>query len=356
MTVRTALRTSAVAVVAAASLAGCNNAPADPAALLSASIRETLASTFDFSLTIDADREALTGLGEGAGPAALFLQGLEMSGTHADNGNSLAFSLLTIDVFETRTFEPNGDLYLRVALDDIASLSGQGLPDFEERYGAQLDELGLSEPVQVAIESLLGGGWVGITGGVDQAAVQEIFASLAPTPASPMPVASDIEAGLRAAFGGDIDGFLQRFATVTERGTDQGVRTLVVALKVREVVRTFAEFATTFAPPGEADLSDLDADLEQLPAAVDFVVEVEQGYVREISLDIADIARQVGGDASEEAVEGSIALTLELTGHGAVDPVELPETAVTITGDQFLEALRLVAAHPEVFEQPTPPG
>ncbi|MDQ3931576.1 MAG: hypothetical protein M3252_01880, partial [Actinomycetota bacterium] len=149
---------------------------------------------------------------------------------------------------------------------------------------------------------------------------------------------------LREALGGDVDGFVERYVVVNSVSGSDDNRTFEVGLRVRDLVRAVAGVNPT------SQVQDIEAGLEGLPELAPGTVTASDGVVTNVVIDLAE-----AGGAAGEQVNGTGSLRLGVSQHGKVGEIEpLPEV-VTITDEQFLEALAAVSGLVEELAPPPAP-
>lgn len=320
-----------VALVAALALvaAACGGEPADPNERLAEAFRATFEDTFSYRFIVEADREALDGLGEGAGQAAAFLSGFAVEGVVHEDSASATVQALGTNLMELRSLGED-ELYLRLGVQDLLGLLGGGGFAAEDVVPA-LESMGVSQELQAAVLDALTGKWVGIEGGLD--------ASRLGTIAGEDDTVDDEQAraAFEEAFGEDLPTFFERFVTVVgEPGDEEGVDNYQVLLQLRDVLRAASEMNDDLGVSEELSGADLEADLAELPETVPGEVSVKDGVVTSIAFRVADTIRESGTELT-----GDLDLVVDLSQHGQVEPVAAPTDATVVSS----------AAVEELFEQ-----
>lgn len=327
----------AVALLAAA----C--ASEDPQTRLENAFERTFDSSFAYELTIEADQEALQQLPGGGAQVGTMLQGLAVSGRRAGDAVELRLGFGGFNLFELRSL-PDDQLFVRLALDQLgAFLGGQGGLDPDATIVPPLEQAGVPSEVIDAVRAAFDGRWVGIEGQLDPQQLQDALGGVTPSPA-----ASADEEAVREALCEDLRGFAECYITVQEVTSQDGQDVFQVQLALREVVRAVSEAA----PAAGEQVEDLESDLATLPDQVPATVTVRDGRVTQLAVDIAEAMRSGGSDTA-----GTIEIRLDLTEHGEVEDITVPEDAVTITGDQLAEAmvaLSQVSTLPGAVPDPDP--
>jgi hypothetical protein len=309
--------------------AACGTASPDPDTRLQAAVENTLDGSFTYTVGVDADREALEALGEGAGDAAVFLQTFGFSGVVDDqDGVSFAVNLGASDpLLELRTFGDDA-FYVNLGLNDFLSLAGAGAFDPRDELAPALDALGFEDEVKAAVLDALDGKWVGVEGELDVARIRSLMSG------QEDPV-DDEEASEAAEelFGEDLPAFVDRYITVLKTTEDDGTERFDVQLELRELLRAAGELNQRVGQE-TVPLEDLEADLQDLPEAVPGTVIVEDGRVTELRFDLASTAREAGSD-----VVGAILITVSFADFDEVEDLVRPEGATVLTDEQFTDAI-----------------
>lgn len=309
----------ALTTVVALLLAACGTP--DPQTRLERAVQETIRGSFAYELTLDADQAAL---GDG-GPTATFAQSLLVAGRRDGDALELRVGLGGFDLLEVRSLSEE-EVYVRVRLDQLAGLVGGGF-DPQATLVPALEQAGVSQEVIDAVTAAFRGEWIGVQGEIDSQELQDAFRGATPTED-----ASAAEQAIREALCDDLTGFIECYVTVEEVREVEGATHFDVELAVRELVRAIAQAAS-----GE-EAEDLGSDLAEVPESAPAEIVVEDGRVTRVRVDLAEAVRSAGGD-----VPGAMALNLDLSDHGEVEPITAPEGAVTISGDQLADAIAAVA-------------
>lgn len=320
---------SVLLVVLALVAAACGDG--DPESRLAEAFEDTFEGEFAYAFTVEADRNALDALGEGAGQAAAFLSGFGATGVVQEDAASFSVEILGANLLEVRTIGDEA-FYLQLGLNDLLAAFGGGAFDPRDELVPALDALDLSEEVQTTVLDALDGRWVGVEGELDPQRFAELMGGEAATE-DPEATAERV----RELFGEDVPAFFERYVIVEEEVEEDDTTRYRVLLQVHELLRAAAELDPDTAGAGALD--DLEADLADLPETVPGSVVVNDGLVTSIRFDIADAAREAG-----TTVDGSVLLRLDLSDHGDVPDVEAPEAATVLTAEQFSEALASIAA------------
>lgn len=318
-------------VAMAVLVAACGTSSPDPETRLSAAVENTFEGSFSYTLSVDADRAALEGLGEGAGDAATFLQTFGFSGV-VDDADGVSFAVdLGGDtpLLEVRTFGEEA-FYLNVGLNDFLSLAGAGAFDPRDELAPALEALGFDDEVKAAVLDALDGKWVGVEGELDVARIQELMGA--------EPGEVDEERASEAAaelFGEDIPAFFDKYVSVVETVEEEDdTERFEVVLELRELLRAAGELNQQVAAEDAVALEDLEADLQDLPETVPGTVVVVDDHVTVMRFDIGAAASEPGTEG-----EGSILLEMVLADFDDVEPVAKPEGATVLTDEQFTDAI-----------------
>lgn len=307
---------------------GCGESGEDPSTRLSDAVEATFGGSFAYEFRITADRSALDAVGDEAGGIAAFLSGFALDGVVDGERSSFDLRVLGTDVLQVRDVGEDA-FYLRVGLNEILGSGGAPGLDLAADIAPALEALGIDEEVRGAILAALDGAWVGVEGAFDAQSIAEALGGEAPAE-------GEVEGDVRQRFGEDLPAFVERFVTVEELVEEEGTTHYDVSLDLRALLRAAAELNQDL---GNADtLQDLEADLSELPQRVPGRVTTRDGVITSIVFDVAEAARAAGDD-----LQGRFDLKLDLSDHGDVAPVEAPEGATTITGEQFTDALRRLA-------------
>jgi hypothetical protein len=321
---RTRLSTIVLLLVALA-MTACDRTPADPEDRLADAFATTFDGSFDYSITVDADQAALQGLGEGAGEAASFLTGFQLRGTVDGDAASVIVEAIGTNLLEFRAM---GDdrFYAQLGIQQLLGLAG---PDFDPaaQVGPQLDQLGVSAEVREAVLEAFEGNWVGIEGELDPSRVAQLAGDQEVDE-------EEAEARFEEIFGEDVPTFFDRYVTLVEHTETDGVTTYEVQLQLHDLLRAAAQLNSDLGLDDQAQLQDLEADLEELPETVPGTVVTADDVLTEIRFDVAQTIRDTGTE-----IEGDLDLLARMSNHGEVDPITEPEGATVITADQLEEAL-----------------
>lgn len=308
------------ALAAAVLVASCSGGP-DPDQALRTAVADTFAAPFVYEITIEADRDALAALGEGAGQAADFLRGLRLTGQVGRGSWGLTARLLDTEALALRAVSPE-EIYMRWGIRDLAARLGAGVDP--ERPLRALEALDLPSSVTTAVTAAIRGQWVGVRGRLPAARLARLIAPDPPGPDGPLGILED-------AIGGDVPAFLDRFLEAREREVEDGRETFSVALRARDLGRAVARArarmrgaraAATPAPEGTG-----------VPMTVPGTVIARDGRITEVRLSLSGEDRQ-----------GSVDLRVSLSRHGAAPPLEPPAEPVMVPAGELLTAVdRLVA-------------
>jgi hypothetical protein len=312
-------------------LAACGGTPATPEERLAEAFEDSFADGFTFAVSLDADQSALGGLGADAGPAASILNGLGVGGSIDADGNLvLRVSVLGTDVLEARGIGEDAS-YLRLDIADLVALAGGDVAGLQAQLGPVLQGFGVAPEVIDAIDAGLAGEWIGIEGQLDAAALQGLGGG-------DVPDEEEARQALRERFGEDLPTFFERFLVVGEETTGEGdVSTFSVSLKLRELIEAAARLNTDLGTGEDAGLGGLEDDLAELPELVPGTIQLTDGLVSSLRFDVASTVREAGGD-----LDGEFDVVVTFSEHGAVAPVEAPETAVTLEAEVLSESLELL--------------
>lgn len=322
----TALLLAVLAVVAAA----CGTASPDPDTRLAAAVENTFDGAFTYTLSVDADRAALEGLGEGAGDAATFLQTFGFSGV-VDGEDAVSFAVdLGGDtpLFELRTFGDEA-FYVNVGLNDFLSLAGAGAFDPRDELAPALDALGFEAEVKGAVLDALDGKWVGVEGELDVARLQALMGG-----EEAQVDEGEASEAAEELLGEDIPDFFDRYVTVVETVEEDDTERFDVVLQLRELLRAAGELDQRVSSEDSTTLEDLEADLQDLPETVPGTITVVDDHVTSVRFDVADTAREAGAE-----VEGSILVEVLMADFDDVEPLAKPEGATVLTDEQFTDAI-----------------
>lgn len=307
-----------VALVAAA----CGGEPDDPNAALAEAFEATFDDSVAYALSVDADNGVLTDLAEDQGQLAALVGGLTLDGVVDEGATSLRVRGLGSTLLELRSLDDGETLYAQLGIQDLLAMAAGG--DIDPAQLLAFAAPDLPEDAREVLEAALGGQWVAIEGGVDDA-----VAGAAETGTE------EAEALLDDLTGGDVGGFLERYVTVDGEDRGDAVRTIEVAFELREFLRATAALGEGLdGGPADADTGDLEADLAELPERIPGVVTIRDGLVTELRFGLDEPMRDAGA-----TVDGRLDLVLVLSDHGAVTPVETPDGALSITSEQLRDAL-----------------
>jgi hypothetical protein len=273
-------------------LAGCRGGD-DPATRLREATEATLGTEVAFELRAEADRAALEELGDAAGDAAQFLADFRVVGTRVPEGpTALAVELAAGQPVLEAVVLPDGELRLRTGL---AGMLGLGETAPAEALDPELERRGVSPEQRRALLAGFEGGWIAV------------------------PDAGGLEGALG---GGGADGDAE--------GT--GVERLMAAVEVtgtsddgdRERIEVLVDVAGLLdGEPGE-----------RMQEPVPAVVEIEDGLVRRVSVDL--------GDELDGVDDGRVRLELLLDDHGDAEAGEVPDVEATVTLAELEELLDLL--------------
>lgn len=316
-----------IALLAALALVSgaCGTASPDPETRLSSAVDDTFDGAFGYRLAIDADRNALDALGEGAAQTAGFLAGFAISGVKDEAGAlsvEVALGEGGTPLMSLRSFGDEA-FYLNVGINDFLGMAGAGQFDPRDELAPALDALGFGPEIKTAVLDLLDGNWVGVEGELDAERIRTLLGADTSDTSE-----EDVEEATKDALGEDIGEFVERFVTVVETtDTDDGER-FDVEFQVREFLRATSELSRRVSAEGTDGLEDLEADLQDLPETIPGTILVDDGKVTEMRFEVS------GDDA-----DGSVLVVLSLSDFDAVDDVERPEGATVLTDEQFTEAI-----------------
>lgn len=325
----------------------CGSEPSDPNERLAEAFRETFDAPFSYRFVVEADREALDGLGQGAGQAAAFLSGFAVEGVVHDDTASARVKGLGTDLMEMRAVGEE-QLYVRLGVQDLLALLGGGGFAAEDVVPA-LESMGVSPELRAAVLDLLTGKWVGIEGGFDPA-------SLGALAGGEDQQVDDEEAreAFEDAFGEDIPTFFERFVEVVgEPSDEEGVDNYQVLLQLREILRAASEMNEELGVSDDLSREDLEADLAELPATVPGEVSVTDGVVTSIAFRIAETVRDSGTELT-----GDLDLIVDFSQHGEVEPVAAPEDATVVSAEAVEELFAQLSqmAESRGFDVPSSDG
>lgn len=312
---------TALLVLLALVAAACSQP--DPQQRLEDAFGRTFDGSFAYQLTVEADDEALQGLGANSAQAGAVLQGLAVAGRKDGEALELRVGFGGFDLLQFRSLGEE-ELYLKMALDQLGAFlgGGQGF-DPDTTVVPPLQQAGVSQDVIAAVRAAFNGQWVGIQGPIDSERLQGQLG------ATPTETSTGQDEAVREALCEDLEGFAECYLEVQDMTEEDGRTVFDVRLALRELARALAEAA----PTGE-QVEDLDADLADLPEQVPATAVVQDGVVTRLTLDVAEAMRSAGTET-----QGTIDLHLDLSEHGDVEPIEAPDGAVSITGDQLADAM-----------------
>ncbi|MDP8929166.1 MAG: hypothetical protein M3O70_11495 [Actinomycetota bacterium] len=306
-----------------------------PEAQLIRALKSTLGTSFAYEFALQADQEALPGLGPEREQARLLFQGLNITGHRSDERHSFAVRALGIDAFELRTLDED-TLYLRFGFDELARMLGEG--DSSAQIVPLLRQRGLSDEAIAAVAAAFRGEWVGVEGHVKAAELRAVLGS----EGDAEPARSADSESWREALGGDVEGFVERYVVVNAVSGSDDERVFEVGLRARDLFRAVAGVDPT------SQVQDIEAGLEGLPELAPGTVTARDGVVTNVVVDLAE------APAPAEQVNGTGSLRLDVSQHGKVGDVEPPPGVVVVTDEQFLEALAAVSGLVEDLTPPAP--
>lgn len=314
---------AAVVVLAALALVavGCTSQPTvDPEQALVDTTQATFEGSFSYRLVAEADREALSELGDALGSVAARLNLFEVTGVVDGDVATADVALFSASpLVQVRRFGEQ-QLYLRLHTSQ-GPLASVFTPELEGRLLGMA--LQTEQPVSVtsAIEALFDGDWVAIEGVFEPAA---LLGTEGPTPGGE-PEDEELATPLPA--------LLADHLVVEEQEDDEGRTRFRVDLRVRELLRTLASLGAGPEAAG-IDASDFEEGLALLPETVTGDVVVRDDRVQEIVFDVAAAARADGVD-----IPGSLELRLELTDHGDPPVPSEPEPSVVVPSAELAGGL-----------------
>lgn len=317
-----------VALLALALVAGaCNRTPDDPQEAVRQAVAATFEDSYHFEVTVEADPAALRAMGAEAAQSAAFLSGLALEGDVAGDTNSLTVRILGIEALELRRLGSEA-VYVRAAAQQFLAAAGQAALAQPATVAAALDQLQASPALRAGVTAALEGRWVGIAGDLDAAAIERALGVESSADGGPD------EADILAALGGDLEGAIERYVAVEGEPVDVGgVRRYTVSLALRDLLRNVLMVQAEAA--GD-DPAQVEADLVGLAERVPGTIDVRDGRVTAIRIDIA-------GAVEDQPTVGAIEVIVDLSRHGDVDALSVPEGAVTVPSDEFLDTFaRLV--------------
>jgi hypothetical protein len=277
-------------LLVALALAGCDRG-GSPEQELQEAVDRTLEEDVAFEVRVRADDPAAGGDPDLADLLAAFV----VTGSHRTDGTyHLALDIGgTEPLLEVRGGE--GPLLLRTGLG--ALLGATGAPD--ETLGEPFGDLGLDDEGRQALLAGFAGDWLALT-------------------------AADLE---DPTADGEEDG--------AETAGSLGLGDLLEGVDVTEVrdagsVRTFEVLAHPQRLQGSSLVRTL-AELLELPATVPGRVEVRDGRVQQVALDL-----------SGEMATGTPELVLVVVDHGELPPVEPVEPVATLTVEELAEVVEVL--------------
>ena len=296
------------------------SSPADPEEALVDTVRRTFDAPFAYRLVAEADREALSGLGDELGSVAARLNLVEVAGVVDGEVASADVTLLsTRPVLQLRRFGDE-EVYVRAAL-DRAPLSSVATPELEGRLLGLALQTDQPRSVVTAIEAVFDSQWIGVEGAIE-----------------PIGEAGEGDPDLSTPLPQVVADYL----VVRDQQDDEGDTTFRVDLQVRELLRALAALGGGPEAAGMGDQA-FEEGLAVLPETVTGDVVVGDEVVQQIVFDVAAAARRDGVD-----IPGSLELRLELSDHGDTDRPETPQAAVVVPSRDLTDGLQ------GLFEGPRP--
>lgn len=304
-------------------LAACSNPP--PAEQLVTATETTFGGDVAFSLRARIDQASLEELGDRAGTLRQLLDSTEITGRRTAETLAVNVTALGVDAFRLRAFGAE-ELYLMVAFDVLGALTE--VPD-PAVFGPRLLDAGVDQEVVVALTTLFGGDWVGVTGDIGTGLLDQLPGRRASPRASGAAEGATRSAAaspggpVRELIGGDVAGFVDRYVAVTDvEGTEAGRR-----FDVRvDVPALFADLSAGALPGGARPTP---------PPPLEGTILLADGQVTRMTLELAAL-----GDAPTGSLLGGIDLVLEITEQGEVEPATRPPDAATVSADQLVDATR----------------
>lgn len=308
--------------------AGCTtDEPPDPETALVQTVDETLAGSFSYRLVAEADREALDDLGQSLGSVAARLNLFEVSGVVDGATVSVDLQVFgTRPLLQLRRYGAE-ELFVRIGTD--GPLAALATPEVEGRLLGVAVQTSQPDAVVAAIGALFDGEWVQIAGAFDPAALTGLPEGDDGEPASlelPTPLPQ----------------IVADYLTVVDQESGTATTTRV-DLRVRDLLRALASLCQD-----GFDVAAFEEGLALLPEAVTGEVLTRDGLVEAFVFDVAEAAREAGGDVS-----GALELRFELSDHGDPDAPEVPQAAVTVPSADLAEGLAQLQAIPDGL-QPSP--
>ena len=328
--------------------AGCAGDSSSPALELAGATEALFDGAWQWDLEVEADQAALEAQGDpNAAETVELLNALRIGGVVADGTASLTADWLDVENIIEIRFLASEAIYGRADVDAIASFAGAEPPAAASLLEL-VRQLGLDESFEQFVRAAVAGEWVGLTGldALDEALGEELGA-LAPQ-ATPSADPSELERILTDILGSTPDDFLDRHTTVTEQ-SDGADTIYTVTIQARTLVEELLRLADELVgqqlgglgmmgPGGMLPTDELDPDV--IPVEVPVHAVVRDGTLREIRVDVVEIAQTV-----DETATGTFLVTL--TFDDQPDPVTAPDGATTLTGEQVATALE--AAFAQLF-------
>lgn len=301
-----------VALLAAA----CGGEPDDPGTALAEAFEATFDDAFAYELTVDADSGVLTDLAEDQGQVAALIGGMALDGVVDEGVGSLRIRGLGSTLLELRSLDDGEVLYARLGIQDLLAMAAGGDVDPAQLLAFAAPDL--PEDARQALEAAIGGQWLAIEGGFDDAVAGTTDTST-----------EEARALLDDLTGGDVGGFIERYVTVDGEDRGDAIRTIEVAFELREFLRATAALGDEVGVDDAAE-RDLEADLAELPERIPGVVTIRDGVVTELRFGLDGPMREAGA-----SIDGRLDVLIELSDHGAVAPVAAPEGALRVTSEQL---------------------
>ncbi|MBW3661623.1 MAG: hypothetical protein KY469_00865 [Actinobacteria bacterium] len=342
---------------------GCGGTgePADAKDALIAALEATLKDSFAFEVSGElspAFRDVIIRDDPSAGAGLAMVTSATLTGRSDGEDGTVALEALGTRLGELRSIG-DADLYLQVDTQTIAGISQGGFdPDHAV---TSIAELALPPDITAFLEAGVRGGWIGVLG-IGDLDLADIGAE-----GLGFPVES---------FGGDLDQIdeaiertrerfsdpavvIGEFTTVTVTESD-GAEVYEVAIEVHALIREAAEIVGDLAgdPVPEEDVQQT---VDQAPERIEgLVITTRESRITGVSFDVGRAATAFP-DAPPELQPGAVVIEVALADHGAAEPVDAPDDAVTITAEQLVEVfLSLFGGMlgPELGDDPSgaPPG